>query len=58
MEVERAWEFTALSPGFLCCSESPRAQILRIKYVSERENPTTGRKTQSVTTAREGSGMG
>lgn len=48
MEVERAREFTLLSPGFLCCSESPHAQILRIKCVSGGENPTTGRATQSV----------
>lgn len=50
MEVERASEFTALSLGFLCCTESSHVQILRIKYVSDRENPTTGRKTQSTMT--------
>lgn len=49
MEVERAWEFTALSLGFLGCTESPHAHILRIMCVSDRENPTAGRRTQSIT---------
>lgn len=54
MEVERAREFTALSLAFACCTESPDAQILRIKHVSGREKPTTGRKTQRAATARGG----
>lgn len=58
MEVERAREFTALSLGFLCCTESPHAQILRRKYVSGREKPTTGRKTQRNDSERRVVGWG